>query len=216
MCGPIQVGAGGVAKAMRGRARRGGYSLVEILVALLVLGVLVSIMLPALHRTMRYSAPLVRCSNNLRQLHQALTMYLGSSNDLLPLSGYEPLRDLTYPSLNTTLGPFGVKAVKFWTCPADSRSAAITNRWGSTVYPPGRFMVTSRRRVRMDDFGPEYPVLADRGPFHLLIEKGLPPETPLRVLIDPATNRMQSGFYEGHNSVWTSGRITHRASGGGR
>lgn len=195
------------------RARRGGYSLLEILVALMVLGVLISIMLPALHRTMRYSAPLVRCSNNLRQLHQAITMYLGTSNDLLPLAGYEPLRDPSFPALNATLADYGVKHMSWWICPADPRPYSITERWGSVLYPPGRFMRSSRRRVRIDELGPEYPLLADRGPFHLLIEAGPTEQSPMRIIVDPAMNRMQSGFYEGHNSVWVSGRVTHHVRG---
>jgi len=180
---------------------------------MMVLGVLVAIMLPALHRTMRYSAPLMRCSNNLRQLHQAMSIYLGSSNDLLPLAGYEPLRDQTFPKLNVTLGEYGVGSVAFWTCAADPRPSAVTERWGSEVYPPGRFMRSSRRRARMDDFGPEYPLLADRGPFHMLTERASPPESPMRFSVDPANNRMQSGFYEGHNSVWVGGRVTHHVRG---
>lgn len=213
MCRSPVSGVQEVMGACRRRTRRSGYSLVEILVALMVLGVLISIMLPTLHRTMRYSAPLVRCSNNLRQLHQAITMYLGTSNDLLPLAGCEPLRDPSFPALNTTLGEYGVKEMSWWTCPADSRPYGVTDRWGSLVYPPGRFMRTSRRRVRIDELGPEYPLLADRGPFHVLVEAGPPEQLPMRIIVDPASNRMQSGFYEGHNSVWVSGRVTHHVRG---
>ncbi|GEM_PF-5646094 len=188
--------------------RQRGYSLIEVLVAMLVLGILVSILLPALHQTMRYSAPLVRCSANMRQLHQALMIYLGSSQDVLPVAGYEALRDASFPPLNETLAEYGVGDISFWQCPADVRPQVVTERWGSMVYPPGRYMRSARRRVRVDELGPEYPLLADRGPFHLQLENDGGSMAPADFTADPTKSPMLSGFYEGHNSVWVSGRVT--------
>lgn len=208
MCRHIAIGEASAPLGVRGRQRRRGYSLVEVLVSMMVLAVLVSIMLPALHQTMRYTAPLVRCSANLHQLYQAISIYLGTSNDALPAAGYEALRDPTFPPLNKTLAAFGVGDMSFWNCPADPRPRVVTSRWGSFVYPPGRYMRTARRRIRIDELGPEYPLLADRGSFHMPIQPEDSLVGPTNVIGDPLTLPMQSGFYEGHNSVWVAGRVT--------
>ena len=103
MCVQVTITAGSAGFRSGRRPRSRGYSLVEVLVSMMVLAILVSIMLPALHQTMRYTAPLLRCSANLHQLHQAMTFYLGTSNDALPVAGYEALRDPAYPPLNKSL-----------------------------------------------------------------------------------------------------------------
>lgn len=211
MCDYAAIGAESGRTSSGGWRHHRGYSLIEVLVSMMVLAVLVSIMLPALHQTMRYTAPLVRCSANMRQLHSALMLYLGSSNDALPAAGYEALRDPTYPPLNLTLASYGVGDFAFWQCPADPRPQVVTNRWGSVVYPPGRYLRTVRRRIRIDELGPEYPLLADRGPFHMPIQPEDHLEGPTKIFVDPSTSPMQSGFYEGHNSVWVSGRVTSHA-----
>ncbi len=205
-----QSANGAVASGQHPRVtlRHRGYSLIEVLVAMLVLAILVSIMLPALHQTMRYSAPLVRCSANMRQLHQALMIYLGSSQDMMPAAGYEALRDASFPPLNKTLAEYGVEDISYWQCPADVRPEVVTERWGSMVYPPGRYMRSVRRRIRLDELGPEYPLLADRGPFHLQLEENGQSMVPADFTADPVKSPMLSGFYEGHNSVWVSGRVT--------
>jgi len=157
---------------------------------------------------MRYTAPLLRSSSNLHQLHQAISLYLGASNDALPAAGYEALRDPMFPPLSMTLASCGASDIALWVCPADSRPDVVTNRWGSVVYPPGRYMRVARRRVRIDEFGPEYPLLADRGPFHIPVQSEDSLAGPTRFVVDPLTLPMQSGFYEGHNSVWIGGRVT--------
>lgn len=214
MCGQPEIGAEEPGARPGLQLRRRGYSLIEVLVAMLVLAVLVSIMLPALHRTMRYSAPLVRCSANLRQLHQALSIYLSSSGDALPAAGFDPLRDASFPPLNQTLEPYGVGDIAFWQCPADRRPEIVTERWGSVVYPPGRYMRSSRRRIRIDELGPEYPLLADRGPFHMPVQPTGEVLGPAHFAIDPSMSPNQSGYYEGHNSVWVSGRVTSHSRAG--
>lgn len=211
MCAWEAGGASRADSSSPGMPRRGGFSLIELIVAMLVLAVLVSIMLPALHRTMRYSAPLVRCSANIRQLHQALVLYLSASNDAMPLAGYDCLRDANTPPLNKTLAEYGVGDIAFWTCPADPRPRVVIDRWGSRVYPAGRYMQVARRRIRVDELGPEYPLLADRGPFHLTLQESEQSLGPAESTPDPSTSPNTSGFYEGHNSVWVSGRITSHA-----
>jgi type II secretory pathway pseudopilin PulG len=197
----------------RGTKMRRGISLIEVIVCLMVLFILVGILLPSLHRVMRVTAPLVRCSNNLAQIHRAMTMYLADSGDLMPLAEYDPLREREFPPLNLTLGSYGVKEMDYWICPADPRPEVIRERWGSLVYPPGRLVSAGRLRIRLDHLGSEYPLLADRNAFHLWPHD--PEEEGGRSLMTVPGRRSspldQVGWRQGHNALWANGKITINA-----
>jgi prepilin-type N-terminal cleavage/methylation domain-containing protein/prepilin-type processing-associated H-X9-DG protein len=60
-----------------------GFTLVELLVVIAIIGILASLLLPALARS-KTQAQQVYCLNNHRQLNLALTMYAGDNEDLLP------------------------------------------------------------------------------------------------------------------------------------
>jgi prepilin-type N-terminal cleavage/methylation domain-containing protein len=68
------------------RIRRTGFTLVEVLVVIAVMGILASLLLPALTaakaRTKRAT-----CLNNLRQINLGLRMYVDDSTDTLPAVG---------------------------------------------------------------------------------------------------------------------------------
>jgi len=71
------------------RGCRGGFTLVELLVVIGIIAVLVAILLPALSGA-RKQAYEVKCTNNMRQLMLAVTMYVAENNQFLPFANWGP------------------------------------------------------------------------------------------------------------------------------
>src|SRR5208283_1153230 len=71
------------------RAHQAGFTLVEILVVIVIIGILIALLLPAVNAA-RESGRRVQCLNNLKQDGFALHHYLSDHNDTFPVGNVAP------------------------------------------------------------------------------------------------------------------------------
>lgn len=119
-------------------ACRRAFTLVELLVVIAIISVLLSILIPSLHKA-RSSALRVACSHNLKQIGLGIDMYLGDHDNLYPCA-QDPVdpnywlwmgrgwRQWVEPYLG---GSIGVKNPAVLLCPEDRTDPG---RYESTSY----------------------------------------------------------------------------------
>jgi prepilin-type N-terminal cleavage/methylation domain-containing protein len=86
--------------------KRRGFSLVEILVVIAVIGVLLAMLLPALEKA-REQADTVRCANNLSQIGLALLLYAQDNHNVFVRTVYVPGAPLAVGTNAAAADPFG-------------------------------------------------------------------------------------------------------------
>ena len=107
---------------------RGGFTLIELLCVMAIIGILVSMAMPA-YSNFRDKSDGVKCSSNLRQIGAVLQIYVGQNDGMFPEIETDPGNPVYPPEseakgLLPTLAPNGLTedVVK---CPADVRNPAF-------------------------------------------------------------------------------------------
>ena len=99
---------------------RPAFTLIELLVVIAIIGILSSMLLPALGRGKR-SAQSAACVSNLHQIGVGLMLYVDDNRDRLPVcAGYLPSQQPMLPPLAITLFPTP-KTNRLFACPVDRK-----------------------------------------------------------------------------------------------
>src|SRR4051812_41412608 len=90
------------------RRTRGGFTLVELLMVMAVIGVLTAMLLPTLSRA-KAKAQQVQCMSQQKQWAMAFRMYVDEHDNLIPREGYRRLGEVQRDNWNQvkgrTIGP---------------------------------------------------------------------------------------------------------------
>lgn len=168
-----------------------GFTLIELLVVIAIIGILASMLLPALGRAKR-AAHTVACVSNLRQIGIALNLYVQDNNDHLPYCALLPSVNTNLPAISVPLLPY-LKGTNIFQCPADQTMfpvEGISYEWnmylnGASYDHPENWSPVTESIV-MKIFGGRL-------------------KTPL--LGDAEVNHPKSGKSSGKNALYLDGRV---------
>ena len=139
------------------RNRKTGFTLIELLVVIAIIAVLAAMLLPALAKA-KEKAKSVQCLNNMKQLQLCYQMYVGDSNDRLPLNaststggtstnsgswvGGDAQTDTTTANIQQGLLYQYNSSAAIYACPSDTKMITVASLGGGLK--PGSLVPQTR------------------------------------------------------------------------
>ncbi len=163
------------------RARRGAFSLIELIVVIAMIGILVMMLVPSLRRSVQLAASTV-CMHNLREIGYGLQMYRIENDGWLPQREAADFADVDEgePPWFVMLWPAYMGNLQVMTCPEDpfrarmpqspSSGAKLNDMGQLASYGINSFMLSAGdgRLANLDRYAPRRPLdtilVADMGP----------------------------------------------------
>ena len=131
-------------------SRRNAFTIVEMLTVVFVIGVLMSLIVPAV-ATVRRESLSVSCQANLRQLHAAIDTYRSTLKGLLPMCDFLPASTPDGPvgGLVEVLQRTVERDCKCWYCAADDDEEGSRAAGTSYIYLPGLLRYTPQVQIQV-------------------------------------------------------------------
>ncbi len=191
---------------------RGGFTVIELLVAVGIIGVLLAILLPAVEHV-RHRAYIDKCASNLRQIGLALSIYENENHGDWPRTVYDPAT-ADAPTKGTgaaaadpftpgsavlandlTAGPFLLLRTErlptvLFVCPYNDETSYAADR----ADPTGRSNFTDQRRNLAYSFADPYPSAAAAATGYVLTAR-LPAAFPVAADKNPGRGEGTDDVY---------------------
>jgi len=203
MSGRVDEGVGGGARG--GPTRRvhppAAFTLIELLVVIAIIGILASLLMPAVLRAMR-SATTTQCKSNAKQMAAALVLYTTRYGGFMPPTGHPPRNPYWYKNLS----PF-VDDSDVFRCPAKKRAKigyGLNHIWcgPNQIYGSGTAMWTVPKEIERVRNPAGTLIITDAG---RMSNKDDPPEEWVE---SDATNTDGSCFFPYDNRPGQPGKYT--------
>lgn len=147
--------------------RRGGFTLIELMVVMAVIAVLLSLLVPAIQSS-RAAARRIQCQSQLRQIGLALDNYVDSNpspnSGRYPWATFAPTINVGMPTLLQVLDMYVERNKALFACPSDP--VLFAKEGTSYEYPFPLFGNKTRVEIKAERPADSILMVFDALPFH--------------------------------------------------